>query len=251
MSRQPVTAPVQSRAAFITGLAFFVCSLLFLGYLSWKLVHWIQDQQSAPISQIKLYGDFQHLDAQGLQQKLQQQYVGNFFRVDVDEVQQFLQQQHWVYQVAVRKQWPDRLVVVVTEQHPVAVWNAEQLINSKGQIFTAPLEQVQDTLPKLYGPAGTEQDALGMFTSMQQLMQLHNFNVSQLALTDRFAWRLVLADGVVLQLGREDTLKRLQRFIELYPTMQQHNAAGMAEVDLRYDTGIAVRYATTDTKRKT
>ncbi len=89
-----------------------------------------------------------------------------------------------------------------------------------------------------------------MFGRMQQLMALHQFDVQKVYLTERFAWRLELADGLSLQLGREDTLKRLQRFIELYPTMQQHQA-GMAEVDLRYDTGIAVRYAVTDTKRKT
>ncbi|WP_423185284.1 cell division protein FtsQ/DivIB [Alishewanella sp. d11] len=250
MTAQPAVQPTQSRAAFISGLVFFGFSLLFFAVLSWKLVEWVQDQQSAPISNVKLYGNFKHLRAAELQQRLQAEYVGNFFSVNVDQVQQFLHQQYWVYQVAVRKQWPDTLVVVVTEQQPAAIWNAEQLINKKGEVFTAPLEQLQTTLPLLHGPEGSEQDALNMFTHMQKLLQLHEFSISKVWLTERFAWRLELADGVQLKLGREDTLKRLQRFIELYPTMQQHNAAGMAEVDLRYDTGIAVRYAT-ETKRKT
>lgn len=250
MTPQPAVQPTQSRAAFISGLVFFGFSLLFFAVLSWKLVEWVQDQQSAPISNVKLYGNFKHLRAAELQQRLQAEYVGNFFSVNVDQVQQFLHQQYWVYQVAVRKQWPDTLVVVVTEQQPAAIWNAEQLINKKGEVFTAPLDQLQTTLPLLHGPEGSEQDALNMFTHMQQLLQLHEFSISKVWLTERFAWRLELADGVQLKLGREDTLKRLQRFIELYPTMQQHNAAGMAEVDLRYDTGIAVRYAT-ETKRKT
>lgn len=251
MTAQPAVQPTQSRAAFISGVVFFGFSLLFFAYLSWQLVNWVQDQQSAPISQVKLYGNFQHLDAPVLQQRLQQEYVGNFFSVNVDQVQQFLHQQHWVYQVAVRKQWPDTLVVVVTEQQPAAIWNAEQLINKKGEVFNAPLEQLQAALPILHGPVGTEQDALNMFSNMQQLLQLHDFSVRKVWLTERFAWRLELSDGLLLQLGRDDTLKRLQRFVDLYPTMQKHNAAGMAEVDLRYDTGIAVRYVTTETKRKT
>ncbi len=250
MIAQPAVQSTQSRAAFISGVVFFGFSLLFFAVLSWKLVEWVQDQQNAPISNVKLYGNFKHLQAAELQQRLQAEYVGNFFSVNVDQVQQFLHQQYWVYQVAVRKQWPDTLVVVVTEQQPAAIWNAEQLINKKGEVFTAPLEQLQTTLPLLHGPEGSEQDALNMFTHMQKLLQLHEFSISKVWLTERFAWRLELADGVQLKLGREDTLKRLQRFIELYPTMQQHNAAGMAEVDLRYDTGIAVRYAT-ETKRKT
>ncbi|MFN3710345.1 MAG: cell division protein FtsQ/DivIB [Alishewanella aestuarii] len=240
----------QSRTEFVLGLVFFVCSILFLLYLIAEVRNWVRDQQSAPISQVRLYGKFQQLDVNSLQQRLHQEYVGNFFRVDVDQVQQFLQQQPWVYQSAVRKLWPDTLVVVVTEQQPVAIWNGEQLLNEKGQVFAAPIQQLNQPLPWLYGPDGTEQDALNMFGRMQQLMALHQFDVQKVYLTERFAWRLELADGLSLQLGREDTLKRLQRFIELYPTMQQHQA-GMAEVDLRYDTGIAVRYAVTDTKRKT
>ena len=240
----------RSRTEFVLGLVFFVCSILFLLYLIAEVRNWVRDQQSALISQVRLYGKFQQLDVNNLQQRLHQEYVGNFFRVDVDQVQQFLQQQPWVYQSAVRKLWPDTLVVVVTEQQPVAIWNGEQLLNEKGQVFAAPIQQLNQPLPWLYGPDGTEQDALNMFGRMQQLMTLHQFDVQKVYLTERFAWRLELADGLSLQLGREDTLKRLQRFIELYPTMQQHQA-GMAEVDLRYDTGIAVRYAVTDTKRKT
>jgi cell division protein FtsQ len=250
MTLQAVEQPIQSRAAFIFGVVFFGFSLLFFGFLTWKLVQWVQDQQSAPISQVKLFGNFQHLDAPALQQRLQHEYVGNFFRINVDQVQQFLHQQYWVYQVAVRKQWPDTLVVVVTEQQPVAVWNAKQLLNNKGQVFSAPLEQLRTELPIIHGPDGTAEEALSMFRNMQQLLQLHDFSVNQVWLTERFAWRLELTDGLLLQVGREETLKRLQRFVELYPTMQQHNAAGMAEVDLRYDTGIAVRYAATDIKRK-
>jgi cell division protein FtsQ len=250
MKAEQMQITPRSRTEFVLGLVFFVCSILFLLYLIAEVRNWVRDQQSAPISQVRLYGKFQQLDVNNLQQRLHQEYVGNFFRVDVDQVQQFLQQQPWVYQSAVRKLWPDTLVVVVTEQQPVAIWNGEQLLNEKGQVFAAPIQQLNQPLPWLYGPDGTEQDALNMFGRMQQLMTLHQFDVQKVYLTERFAWRLELADGLSLQLGREDTLKRLQRFIELYPTMQQHQA-GMAEVDLRYDTGIAVRYAVTDTKRKT
>ncbi|HEX5793936.1 MAG TPA: cell division protein FtsQ/DivIB, partial [Rheinheimera sp.] len=64
-----------------------------------------------------------------------------------------------------------------------------------------------------------------------------------------FSWQLSLSNGVALKLGREDTLKRVQRFIELYPVISKHKAEAVTEVDLRYDTGIAVRYSA-EQKRK-
>ena len=240
---------IKQRPAFYAGVLFF---LLATGALVWAIVQvnsWIHSQQSAPLKQVRLYGDFKHIDAKALHASLEQEYVGNFFRVNVDQAQQFLQLQPWVYQSAVRKLWPDTLVVVVTEQQPVAVWNGDQLLNDKGQVFTAPIQQLATTLPWLHGPQGAEQDALNMFSKMQQLLTLHQFQVRKVWLTERFAWRLELADGLSLQLGREDTLKRLQRFIELYPVITKHKAEAVSEVDLRYDTGMAVRYSA-EQKRK-
>ncbi len=236
--------------AFYGGVLFFVLAVSLLVWGGFKTADWVQDQQNSPIRQVRLYGNFQHIKAGELHQRLQQQYVGNFFRVDVDQVQQFLQQQPWVYQVAVRKQWPDTLVVVVTEQKPAAIWNEQHLLNTRGELFTAPLEQLIPQLPKLQGPEGSEQDALDMFRNMQKLLTLSQFRISRVLLTERFSWQLQLENGVALKLGREDTLKRVQRFIELYPTITGYKTEAVAEVDLRYDTGIAVRYTTAEEKRK-
>jgi cell division protein FtsQ len=61
--------------------------------------------------------------------------------------------------------------------------------------------------------------------------------------SDRFAWQLTLSNGIELKLGREDTLKRVQRFIDLYPSISKHKPEAIEQVDLRYDTGLAVRFA--------
>ena len=235
--------------AFVGGVLFFLLSLCLVIWFVSRVVVWVQDQQNAPIRQVKLYGDFGHIQPKQMHGKLQQQFVGNFFKVNVDQVQQFLQQQPWVYQVAVRKQWPDALVVVVTEQQPVAIWNQQQLLNERGEVFSAPLQQLKTELPMLTGPEGSQQDALAMFRHMQGLLALHKFNAVALGVTERFSWQVSLSNGVALKLGREDTLKRLQRFIELYPVISKHKAEAVTEVDLRYDTGIAVRYSA-EQKRK-
>lgn len=229
--------------AFVGGVLFFLLSVSLVVWFGSKVVQWVQDQQNAPIRQVRVFGDFGHIQPAQLHQQLQQQFVGNFFHVNVDQVQQYLQQQPWVYQVAVRKQWPGTLVVVVTEHSPVAVWNSEFLLNNKGEVFKAPLTQLKEPLPKLAGPSGSEQDALTMFSQVQSLLALHQFQASSLSVSPRFAWQLTLSNGIELKLGREDTLKRVQRFIDLYPSISKHKAEAIEQVDLRYDTGLAVRFA--------
>jgi cell division protein FtsQ len=229
--------------AFVGGVLFFLLSLCLVIWFFSRVVVWVQDQQNAPIRQVKLYGDFGHIQPNELHRTLQQEFVGNYFHVNVDQVQQFLQQQPWVYQVAVRKQWPGTLVVVVTEHSPVAVWNLEYLLNQRGEVFKAPIAQLNATLPQLAGPKGSEQDALTMFTRVQSLLTLHQLEAASLSVSERFAWQLTLSNGIELKLGREDTLKRVQRFIDLYPSISKHKSEAIEQVDLRYDTGLAVRFA--------
>jgi len=229
--------------AFVGGVLFFLCAVALVVWFALKVAGWVAHQQTAPIDKVRLYGEFSHIEAPKLQQALKQHLLGNFFKLDVDQVAEFLRQQPWVHQVAVRKQWPGTVVVVVTEHSPVAVWNKEYLLNTRGEVFRAPLQQVRTSLPQLAGPQGAEQDALNMFGKVQALLALHQFEATGLSVSERFAWELQLSNGIALKLGREDTLKRVQRFIDLYPVVSQHKPEPIMQVDLRYDTGLAVQYA--------
>lgn len=54
---------------------------------------------------------------------------------------------------------------------------------------------------------------------------------------------MTLTNGIKLNLGRGDTMKRLARFVELYPVLQQQaqtDGKRISYVDLRYDSGAAV-----------
>ena len=65
-------------------------------------------------------------------------------------------------------------------------------------------------------------------------------------MTARRSWQLTLNNDIKLNLGRGDTMKRLARFVELYPVLQQQaqtDGKRISYVDLRYDSGAAVGWA--------
>ena len=78
---------------------------------------------------------------------------------------------------------------------------------------------------------------------MGQVLAKDKFTLKVAAMTARRSWQLTLNNDIKLNLGRGDTMKRLQRFMELYPVLQQQaqtDGKRISYVDLRYDSGAAV-----------
>ena len=86
------------------------------------------------------------------------------------------------------------------------------------------------------------------YGQLDDLLKINGFKLTSLRLSPRHAWQAELANGIKIELGREDKMTRIQRFINVYPTLQQSEKP-VAKVDLRYDTGFAVGWD--DTNKRT
>jgi cell division protein FtsQ len=98
----------------------------------------------------------------------------------------------------------------------------------------------------LYGPEGSENEVLAGYHTMSDVLKANKFTLKVASMTARRSWQLVTSDDVRIELGRSDTMKRLNRFIELYPDLQQQGQSQnqrITYVDLRYDSGAAVGWA--------
>jgi cell division protein FtsQ len=70
-----------------------------------------------------------------------------------------------------------------------------------------------------------------------QSMELVEFSVN-----DRWAWKVKLATGLEILLGRNEQLKKLQRFLKTLTVLKQEYFDAMAIIDLRYPNGFAVSW---------
>ena len=94
------------------------------------------------------------------------------------------------------------------------------------------------------------------YKDLNALLDFKALKIDELVLSERFSWQLTLDDGVTLNLGREERVERIQRFMDVYPiikaqlkakkiTEKQQNQA-VDYIDLRYDTGLAVGWKTVE-----
>ncbi len=252
-ANEPSQSPTWS---FGLGLLFFVTVLFSLISISWWLTQHFIGQESAPVTSIVISGEMPYSQRNDIINVIEQIDMGNFFQVDVNEIQNQVHTLPWVYSVAVRKKWPNELKIYVVDQMPVALWNDNFLINQRGEVFQADIERINHYLPRFFGPEGSESVALENYRDFNSLLAFSALAIDELVLSERFSWLLTLDDGVTLNLGREERVERIQRFMDVYPRIKAElKAKIIAEkkqnqavdyIDLRYDTGLAVGWKIVD-----
>jgi cell division protein FtsQ len=205
---------------FVLSVTFFIAVLISLGGLSWWLTQHFIGQESAPVTSVVISGEMPYSKRTDIMAAIEPVDLGNFFQVDVNEVQSKLLYLPWVSSVAVRKKWPNELKIYVVDHKPVALWNGEFLINQLGKVFQADMTRIKHYLPNFFGPEGTELLALKNYRDLNTLLAFNALKIDELILSERFSWQLTLNDGVTLNLGREERVERVQRFMDLYPIIK-------------------------------
>lgn len=221
------------------GLLFLV-AVVFGGFsVAWKLHLLVNDAEALPIEAVVINGERQYTSDVDIRNALQSLMQKSFFSADVTEVQETLEALPWVYRASIRRQWPAKLKVFLQEQQAAAHWNGDAWLNIHGEIFDAPEQPSLVDLPYLAGPENMAVEVLTSYRQISSLLKIHGFGLRKLSLSPRHAWRASLKNGVMLELGREDKVRRIQRFIDVYPTLTKEDNL-VKKVDLRYDTGLAV-----------
>jgi cell division protein FtsQ len=127
-------------------------------------------------------------------------------RWSLDNARQAFEAVPWVRRAVVRREFPNRLKVLLQEHQAVAYWGAEgesKLLNTFGEVFEANIGDVeQDGLPRLGGPDGEAAQVLAMYRVLQPMFEPLDLSVEDLVLTGRGSWQAVLDTGAVIELGR-------------------------------------------------
>lgn len=228
--------------SFWFGVTFFIAVIVSILALGWKLAEGMAADESAPVTSVVISGEMPYTNRQDIESAIENISLSNFFKVDVNEVQEQISTLPWVYSVSVRKQWPNELKIYVVDQTPVALWNDNFLLSEQGKAFQADKSRLQQVLPEFFGPEGSELLALENFRNLNTLLRFNDLAIEELVLSERFSWQLTLNDGVMLNLGREERVERIQRFMDVYSQIKATKKAHQQVdyIDLRYDTGLAV-----------
>ena len=205
----------------------------------------INDPQKFPVTSVDVKGNFTYLNRQEVVSEVSAASQQGFFQLDLDRLIASLEALPWVKTAAVRRYWPDSLSVEIVEQQPFAFWGDNGLVSIEGQAFFPDMTPFRHAkLATLAGPENTAGEMTRVFRQLTDSLASHQLQVAHLKLSKRKAWEVELSNGLLLKLGRDDPLERVQRLMWVYESSVASKERDIEYIDLRYPNGFAVQWRT-------
>lgn len=218
-------------------IASFLFALVVVGML-YALLFVIVHLPIFPLREVKVDGQLTHVNREQIKLIVAKHLKGNFFTLDLVKTRDAFEKLPWVRDVSVRRQWPDKLFVVIAEHQALARWGNIALVNTHGELFQAASDA---DLPVFYGPGDGVLEVTKNYGNYSQRLNKADLKIAQVSLSPRRAWEVKTNKGMLIALGREDMDARLDKFAKAYiSTISQLNVK-VSYVDLRYPNGFAVR----------
>lgn len=206
------------------------------------LQRYLTDPMRFPVRVIEVRGEFRHLDRQRLEQAVASAIGDGFVSADMADIRRRIEGFAWVEGLELRRIWPDRLRLTVSEQVPVARWGPDGLVNRFGVVFRPQPAYRPADMPLLHGADETAPKVVTFLADIVPHLDGAGLRVESVRLDDLGDWQVRLRSGLQLAVGPERPIERLRRFLALYPVLRQEQGRMPARVDLRYGHGIAVRW---------
>lgn len=245
---QKVATPMDVKLMNATATVLLMGALV-LGLVA--LVQWTARQPLFAIRGISVVGDVVHNNDVTLRANLGGKIKGTFFTVDLNATKAAFEAVPWVRKAVVRREFPNRLRVVLQEQQAAAYWGDDsdsRLLNNYGEVFEANVGEVdRDDMPHLDGPVEQAGQILGMYHTLAPLLAPLDMALDQLTLTKRGGWRMQTDAGGEVELGRgtaEEITQRVQRYIGTVAQVAKEygrTVDAVEQADLRYTEGYALR----------
>lgn len=230
--------PVGSKSYSSLVLGIVVMATVVLAGLNSEA---ISNYINRPMTKVRMENQWQQLSEAEVGQMISAYMGDGFFNFDVSGVKQTLESHAWVEEASIKRIWPDSLSISLTEQVAIARWGQNQLLNQYGEIIKPTNVERMTSLPLLDGPDDSQVAVMEQYQLINQLLLTTGLRMSGLTLSARGSWELSLNDSMLVSIGREQIVERLQRFIDFYEGQAVEQTAGISAVDLRYDNGIAIK----------
>lgn len=232
-----------------------LCVVLALLAIGAAALSRLAQQPKFELKRVDVRGDLRHVTAASVRAALAGRLRGNYFTMRLEDTRRLFETVPWVAQASVRRVWPDRLVVTLTEHRALGVWEGGRLLSDRGELFIANPDEAEiyGQLPEFSGPFGVAKDAARRYYELSAQFASLSLRIGAIDISDRKAWSLRLtpdlredtkhSSDIRVELGRDRAAmplgERVAQVVAAYPSVVAQLGGTPARIDARYANGLA------------
>lgn len=195
-----------------------------------------------PINSVQLEGSFRYLDKEASSNMVAGLLQGSFLDLDIEALKLKLEENPWIDSVSISRSWPDKLIVRIKEQQPIAQWGNKAFLNMRGDIIEVANSAKIRTLPQLIGRDDHAKEIMQQYLSMSRILTSHDMGLTSVTLDDTLAWTISLREDIQVKLGRKRVLQKLQNLVVAKNKILRDGFFQAKAIDMRYPSGFAVAW---------
>lgn len=240
--------------------------VLMIGLLisTWFFVSWLYKPGNFSFQKVELVNRLENQQSNELQKVVVKAINGGFFSLNVDLFRaDIVSSLPWVKAVAVRKVWPNKLLLSISEHKPAVRWTtlgkpvqgneSGQLLSKEGIIFLPHLTKKQqqkfNRLPMLTGPVSNAEKILQTCLKISKRLTNLGIIIQQCGMNERRTWMLKLSNEMDVKLGKEQVMQKLERFVRVFSGQLKPYLNSVAYADLRYTNGFSIKWNSDNTEQ--
>ncbi len=200
-----------------------------------------QSEQLLPIRKIQLSGSFEYLNQDQVESTLRQTIGQGFFSLDIHQLQQSLHAESWTETVSIRRIWPDKLRVVISEKRPVARWDEQNLLSDSAKVYRADTRGFSH-LPVVFATSHEPAWVLTQYYRLASRLSSVDERLIALHVDRRGAFHVELINDLQIKLGRGNIDHKIDRLVSIYTDQILPRREQIRRLDLRYSNGFAVAW---------
>ncbi len=208
-------------------------------------VLWFVQRPRFDFQRIEVVGQLRHVSRAAIRAAIAGRLRGNFFTMRLADSRAAFESIPWVGSVAVRRVWPDRLVVTLVERRAVGVWSDGRVVSDAGQLFDVNPAEAELDGPQVEfsGPPPLAGEAVARLRGFSERLRALPAAVAAIDISDRASWSVRTQTGQTLDLGRDDppgsVQARLDAIVANYPLVVAQLSGPPGHIDARYNNGFA------------
>jgi cell division protein FtsQ len=221
------------------GLGLLIVAFASIAYFSSDPLAQLLER---PLKSVAVEGQFQYLSKYRAMELIEKEIDGDFLQLNLGRLKNELQEDPWVDHVYLSRRWPDTLVVKISEQTPIARWDANGFLNQRGEIIRVKETDKLKGLPWLQGNEINAREIMQQYQDLATLLRSRGLEIVALKCDNKKSWRLTLKNEKEIAIGREEVMEKLRRFVTVYDKFLSSVWSDVKAIDVRYSNGVSVQW---------